>query len=517
MNPESLPTTQLAIRARGEASEGTLGQTPFPALLQALFLAGRTGTLVLTQRNLEKRIALEEGVPVACESNLAHEGTARFLTDKGRLTPAQCQSALAEAALAHERVEDTLLRLGMVAPFDLFKSLQQNLAFKILDCFCAAWAGASYRVLPEPPAVAQPLRVNLSRLIFTGVCSFSPFHLVDLGAGPLRGQRLALAPAPPHELRSLKLNPTDARVLRVLKRGATLEALVAETRLSAEDALRRVYALYVLGHLEREEILAQTPPPAPAARPSVTPPSTVGSTPRHLRAAEVEKKRNEVVAAYLRYRTQDPFELFGLPVGANHVAMRDAYLSYCERFAPWAFTHPELAPLAEKARDLFLFGSRAFAQLVDADQRALILKRRAAAGARRTAAPDFAIHTDLLDGRLQHEEGLRRLARGETVRAAEYLEFACDCEPRNALFRAHLAGARLSASPLSPSAARADIDEALRLDPECAEAVLVLGDLHRAAGELTQAEEAYRRASKLAPGDRRPVEALKALLQRPQK
>ncbi|MFN7135716.1 MAG: DUF4388 domain-containing protein, partial [Myxococcales bacterium] len=287
----------------GRARDGTLAATPFPLLLQALYLAERTCVLELKQKNLEKRIAFEDGVPVSCESNLLHETPARYLVEKGKLNEEQYQKALTESAIASERIEQTLLRLQLISAFDLFKLLQQNLAFKILDCFCQPWADARYRILPEPPDVEQPLRVNLPQLVFTGVCTFAPFAVVEARSASLQGRPLALVPQPPHELKSLKLAPRDARLLSLLKSRPTFEQLLAELKQDPEELLRKLWALHALGYVDQAERVRETAPePQPVApAPQLVSPPPVASGPS---AAEIERLKNEVMAAYLKYRAQ---------------------------------------------------------------------------------------------------------------------------------------------------------------------------------------------------------------------
>jgi len=53
------PATVLAPRA------GSLADAPLPLLLHALYCEGRTATLELKLRGLEKRIQFEAGSPVA--------------------------------------------------------------------------------------------------------------------------------------------------------------------------------------------------------------------------------------------------------------------------------------------------------------------------------------------------------------------------------------------------------------------------------------------------------------------
>jgi tetratricopeptide (TPR) repeat protein len=251
-----------------------------------------------------------------------------------------------------------------------------------------------------------------------------------------------------------------------------------------------------------------------AAAPAVAP-VAAAQAPAGPSADEVERLKNEVTAAYLKYRTQDPFDLLGLEESASSQKIREAFLAWSEKFAPWRYSHAELASLAEKARDLFTFGARAFAQLADSEQKTLVLKRREAArdARNRRKTTDFSIKTKLLDAKEQHDEGMRRLAAGDARGAISYLEFATDCEPRKAIFRAHLAYARFMADPNGAARqAVAEMGEALRIEPECVDAWFLSGEIYRWGNDLDRAEDAYRKASKLAPGDRRPVEALKTVV-----
>jgi len=502
-----------ALEELGRAREGSLSENPFPVLLQALFFAERTATIELKQRQFIKRIALEDGVPVDCESNLLHETPGRFLVEKGKLDEAGYQKALTESVLAGERIEQTLLRLKLVEPFELFKLLQQNLAYKVLDCFCATWSGAHFRVLPEPPEVKQPLRLNLAQLVFTGASTFSPFAEVEEHTRELCGS-LALVSEPAHAMGALKLASKDARLMQELKKRPSLEVLIARLQCEPEDLLRKLYALHVLGYIA---LAAEVKEPDATRQPNPSPPDGEGQgvgavAPAAPPSLDVEKVRNDVTAAYLSHRAQDALALLDLSETATAAQVRERFLAWSERFAPWRFAAGELAPLQEKARDLFLAGARAYAQLSDPEQRGLVLKRRAAAreASARKRSTDFSIKTDMLDGPRQFEDGMKRLASGDYRAAVDLLEFASACDPRKMEYRVHLAHARFLAEPrANERTALAELDEVLRIDPGCGEALLVSGEIHTATGRFEKADECFRRASKLLPGDRRPVEKMR--------
>jgi tetratricopeptide (TPR) repeat protein len=240
----------------------------------------------------------------------------------------------------------------------------------------------------------------------------------------------------------------------------------------------------------------------------------------HAAAAEVEEDdpelRDALVTAYLDHRTRDPFDLLGVGETASALELRKAFLSLADRFSPLRFRSQDLK---EKAEALLAARARGYGALSDADQAALWRKRRAAAkerakGAtgRPSTAEQFRISTELLDASSQYQEGLRRLAAGNNRGAVEQLQFAADIDPKP-LTRAHLAWARYLVDPeRAAKASLAELADVVRADAGCARALFFTGEILRATGAWAEAEEAYRRAHRLDPSDRRSQElALEAM------
>jgi tetratricopeptide (TPR) repeat protein len=220
--------------------------------------------------------------------------------------------------------------------------------------------------------------------------------------------------------------------------------------------------------------------------------------------------RDGLVAAYLDHRTMDPFALLGVAEGASAGELRKAFLALADRFAPLRFRSSDLR---EKAEALLAARARAYGALADPEQAALWRKRRAAAAerarteaARPSTAEQFRISTSLLDASSQFQEGLGRLAAGNPRGALEQFQFAADIEPRP-LTRAHVAWARYLVDPgRHARLALGELAEVARADPSCARAHFFTGEILRAQGTVAEAEEAYRRAHRADPSDRRSQE-----------
>ena len=513
------PATVLAPRT------GTLADAPLPLLLHALHCEGRTVTLELRLRGLEKRIQFEGGSPVACRSNLLHETLGKYLVEKGKLTEARYQEALQGSVQTGQRMGEWLVAQGAIQPFELYRLMQANLAVRILDAF--RWSEATWRLTGESEAAELALKMNPAQLVLTGVSGFSPFEVVATQMAFTDEQRFALTPRPPHELARLKLDPREARLVSTLRRRPTFGELTAATGLEVEEALRRLYALATLGIVDFAESIAPVAGAGPASAPTsvatAAPVSEAGPAPEPAAAppepealgVESDELRNALASDYLAHRARDPFDLLGLAETADAGQARRAFLALADRFSPLRFRS---ADLREKAEALLAARARAFGALSDADQASQWRKRRAAAAeaARAPARPSteaqFRIQTDLLDASTQFEEGKKRLAAGNPRSALEYFQYAADIEPK-AAHRAHLAWARFLVDPERHGRlVLGELAELARKEPACAEAHRFSADILKAQGRWAEAEEAYRRTFQLDPADRRSQEAALEML-----
>jgi hypothetical protein len=458
-------------------------------------------------------------------SNLLHETLGKFLVEKKKLSEDEYQEALRESVQTGQRMGELLVAKKRLQPFDLYKLMQANLALRILDAF--RWADATWRLAGESEPAELALRMNPAQLVLTGCCGFIPFDVVASTLAFTDDQRFALVPRPPHLVSELKLAPKEAKLAQVLRRRPTFDEAMRESGLDVEETMRRLFALAALGIVDFADAVpaeaSTTAPPSTSTSPTSGQPersaATGGaeskgtSTPTGA-AVEAEEEdpelRDALVSAYLDHRTKDPFDLLGVRETAAAPELRQAFLALADRFAPLRF---HSADLRDKAEELLAARARAYGALADAEQAALWRKRRAAAAervraatARPSTAEQFRISTDLLDASSQFQEGLKRLAAGNPRGALEQFQFAVDIEPRP-LTRAHLAWARyLVDLPRHAKLALGELAEVVRGDPGCARAHFFTGEILRGQGAPAEAEEAYRRAHRADPGERRAQE-----------
>lgn len=546
---------------------GPRDTVPFAALLLAFSAHRRTVIVEVRRKQISKRIVFENGVPVDCRSNLVHETLGRYMVAQGKLAAEDLHPYLGQSASLGLPLGEVLLDHDVVTAEELFRLLQENLAKKLLDVF--AWRDGDFRTYADVPHPESPLKIRVPQLVVTGITKFAPQEEVDAGIVPLVGKKLCLNPSPPCALDEVRLSQRQAQVAVALRSGWRIDELALGSALPFEEITRLLYALAMLGMVIAADQLPAMPampatlapqPASPAATPHDAPslaaahaaggarapepaaakatgagagtgapdpaaaaaPPAAASSPSSPSSPSSSSEaspsttayRNEIMQAYLSYRRLDAFDLLGADEEASPAAVESRYLDFAKRFAPWTLAGPELAGMEEKARDLFLAGARAYAELLDLEQRNTVLFRRKARREernRRAPADLPAIKTDLLDPEIQYRKGRALMDAGKLQEAALLIEFASDCDPQNGLYSAELAYCRFCLAPGQGARALKELQETLRRDPDCGLAVYYTGEIHRQMGDREDAEKMLRRAIKMMAPDRRPIEALKLL------
>jgi hypothetical protein len=492
--------------------DGDLGETPFAVLLWGLARARRTVAIEIRRGPLLKEIFLEDGVPVDCRSNLVHETLSRFMVSTGRLDEATATDAFRESLARSVRFGDVLIERELVSAEELLKILQQNLAHKLLDGF--SWRDGSFRLTTSDPDRDSPLKVNVVQLVLIGVSRFATQEQIDGSIAPLIGTRLAVNTSPVFPVDEIKLPAGHKPLVEALQTSPMrIDELASATGIPYPDLTRSLYALSLIEMVvpvDKVSKQARDGLTAAPRRPTAAPTRPATRKPAREVPEEVRKELMELV---LNHRRKDPFDLLGVDPEQMASTAHLCFLKFAEKFAPWQFEEG----LAENARDVFLAGARAYAQVCDPDRRSALLKERKKAI---PAAPmakttnQFRVETDLLDADKQFQEGLQFAKSGDLSRALNQLEFASDLDPQNAVYRSELAFCRFRLDPdANAKRAAEELSEAIRLDPHCGLALYYSGEILRRVGRFDEAEVFLKRALKPMAPDRRPVDALRALTQ----
>ena len=488
-------------------SSGDLASTPFAKLLLAAALLERTLVIELRRNALFKKVIIDAGVPVECESNIATESLGRYLVAQGRLTETAFQASLSQSVARGVPLEEVLVERQLIPAADVFKLLQQNLGRKLLDAF--SWLSGSYRIAGEQPVVESALRVRVPQLILTGMLRFEPQERVDETLRRMSGRALVLNDEGPFRVDDLRLASEHAAMLKTISERGVWSRDLKSADGTTEEMHRFAHALFTLGLVAIAEApAARKVPQAPPVEEIVAPPPAVRQAP--LLSVD------ELMTAYLSFRRKDALELLDLPENVGIVQINRAWMDFARRFLPWQFPD-EGDGLREKAQEIFLYGARAYGELADPDRRAAVIARRRAAEEEksRSAREQAPVEREkLVDPEDLYRKGRELAAKGRTREALSYFEMAADCDAQNGTYAAELAWSRFELMITTATLTMKALKNALRVDPRSGAAHLYVGLIHSTMGNHLEAEGYVLKAAELMPRDPRIAEALRQIRSR---
>jgi len=524
-----------------ELAEGDLRSVPFRQLLFAYAVHRRSAILELATRQIWKRVIFDTGAPVDCQSNLLHDTLGKFMLGRGGITEDRYRECLAETVRSGRRMGEVLIERGVVSASELYRTLQQNLATKLLDCFL--WRQGTFRAREASEPHESALRVNTAQLLYTGVTKLTSEADVLKAIEPILDKTLVVSPAPPLAGSDIRLKLEDRRIAAGFRHGRTIVALAQEKGVPVEAVMRIAYGLLEVGLLVPAEAAksvsvrspaepardrpvtgsaarnltsaALSPPPARDSWHEPSPLEQEDTQPPAAPASEdTQTLREDLMRVYLEHRKMDAFDLLGLDESATEEAIERAYLERSWRFAPPRFAADGLDDLGDKARQLALAVGRAFSRVGTPSARAALIARRRDRRLASTSGAAASKHpSGLLDAELLFRKGKRLLELGSHESAIEQLQLAADCEPQNATYQAELAWATYLSSPSTsaPGMLTALTQVINRLDPRCGVAYLYQGQIEADLGHDQDALHSLKIAARLLRGDARPSEALRDL------
>ncbi len=228
---------------------GDLGKNTFFKVFHRFHVTHSTGLLVVRREDKRKDTFLESGQPVFVASNLLHERFGEFLVARDAIDRHELEVALESMHTDRNRLGHTLIRLGLLAPEQVYEELRNQQIARLVDL--CTWETGHYQFfdgqrykgdkvdlkLEVPELIARAAR-NLDlqqlerRLIncMSAVPQRLPGHIGDLDA--------------------LHLSPAEKRIVDTVDGKKTIEEIVAAAG-TRDDAHRAtLMILYILWEID---------------------------------------------------------------------------------------------------------------------------------------------------------------------------------------------------------------------------------------------------------------------------
>ncbi len=227
-------------------TKGTLEEWNIAELVYSCFVVSFTGKLKFWDGDLMKEVFISKGLPVFVDSKLPDETLGSHLLREGILSPQQHQELTREMLHRGCRLGELLIAYGLLSPHELSEAITSHLAEKISSLF--SWETGRFELMRGARFLndvfsfkMEPARVVLDGVQhhFSSTRVAAEFPLPD-EARPFSRRHTS------RRIPNLPLNTFEARVFRFVSRELEVWEIVENARVSREEVVRILYALYVM-------------------------------------------------------------------------------------------------------------------------------------------------------------------------------------------------------------------------------------------------------------------------------
>ncbi len=482
---QEVPVDAAPERDDGQLA-GSLESFPFPALLHHLHGLRASGVLHLGSGPKRKFLQLRDGYATTVRSNAVSECLGNILVRSGRISTDAKAESLKQLGDGRRQGE-ILVAMEVLSEEEISQALREQADEKLFEIF--AWTDGEFCFefggsLHKGNGLSRRSPANL---ILRGVRSRFPIALIDTFLHEKRKRRVEPGESPFYRFQEVALDAEQRRWLASLDGTQRVGDFLHED----EELRRTLYALLMAGLLElRRSEDGRRPKPPPR------------SVPEPLAAVELvgdeEKERAEFAALAERFADCDPFEILGVEKTASEEELRAAHDRLAER------THPDrVAGSSEAVRRL---AEQVFRRVADAFEILSDPRRRQVYTLDRQREARDAAERDegrrALEGEMEFQKGETALRLRDFQTALQHFGQSLELYPEDGEYHAHYGWTLHLLHPNSLQIAEEAIEHVkrgIKLARDREKPYLFMGRLCKVTGRPEAAEKMFNRAVRIQP------------------
>jgi len=221
-------------------------QTMLPGdLLQWLSLGQKTGTLVISNKRVEKKIFFRRGRVISSASNDPREYLGQFLMSHGYLTEPELKKAMEVQLQSGILLGKILVMIDVIAETDLQRLMRLKAEEEIYDIFL--WNDGDFYFIDDelPQQEMIPLQVDVTGIIMEGTRRVDEWARIRETV-----PSEAVIPVPIKDVDDTELEEVEESIVRAIDGKRTIAEIVLESRSSAFTVSSTVCALVRHGYVK---------------------------------------------------------------------------------------------------------------------------------------------------------------------------------------------------------------------------------------------------------------------------
>ena len=212
-------------------------------LLQWLSLGQKTGTLVISNKRVEKKIFFRKGRVISSASNDPREYLGQFLMSHGYLTEPELKKAMEVQLHSGILLGKILVMIDVIGEEDLQRLMRRKAEEEIYDIFL--WNDGDFYFIDDelPQMEMVPLQVDVTGIIMEGTRRVDEWSRIR-ELVPNQG----MIPVPVKEVDYSELEEVEEPIVRAIDGKRTIADIVLESRSSEFVVSSTVHALVRHGY-----------------------------------------------------------------------------------------------------------------------------------------------------------------------------------------------------------------------------------------------------------------------------
>ncbi len=492
---------------------GQLNEQPLVELIREIASQHRDGVLRLRHEPVKVVVYFEAGELIYAAANLRELRLAEYVRKQKLLPDEELQSldnSKSDLALAA-----ALSQNGLVDR----KTVVWLIAKQVVDVLRVAllWAEGGWE-FDARPRLAESFRVkiDLPGLLLQATRKMKP--QIIAARLPNRAEIFSPATDLPD---STGLLPAEGFLFSRLESPLSISEWILLSGLSEDEALRTIYGLAIAGFVKRQRWPGALTKERPFVAPAPTAPED-GSAETSPAEVSVHTQASDLEDLFARLQNAASFyEVLNLGNDASPQEIKNSYYALARRYHPDLFHMQAGTPLHASVESAFAKIAQAYVTLTDPAQRSAYdaklaarerirsstlevpkqsEKDRVRAQAAKKKQSEAAVEDDFARAESSFQEGFIALQQGQIQAAIVSLAAAARLAPGEARFRAYY-GRALGAVEATRRLAEAELQAALKLDPDNFSYRLMLAQLYFDLGFYRRAESELKRVLAADPNN----------------
>lgn len=232
--------------------EGPLAENPLPEVLHKIYCYRVPGVLTVTGAKGTKQVYISGGEVIFASSTFEEDRLGEFLLSRGAITQAQYDESVRILKATGKRQGSIFVEMGALQPRDLYRSVKEQVVAIVWSLFNWNAGTISFSVGKFKDEEIIKLNLDTRTVILEGIKKVEDPKRVVKWLGRKEDvfepsvNALAL-------LSTLGLSADDKKVFRAVDGLRTFLDILRVTHLDSGEAARTLYALYVLGVIQKKE------------------------------------------------------------------------------------------------------------------------------------------------------------------------------------------------------------------------------------------------------------------------